>query len=299
MDRGGNMKFLNETIKTICQRASLRSFLDKEIPSNVLNQVLQAGVESASGGNLQPYSIIKITDKKKMKQIVDAGNLPFIADAPVNLLFCIDWHRTKRLCELEKAPFTADKAFTHFWISLQDTVIAAQSICTAADSVGLGTCYLGTVPQIPESIKVCKEIFKLPEGVFPVILVAMGYPEFKSNYRKKFRQNVLIHENEYKELSDAALTKACKEKYDGKRLKIVEDDKRVEKVLKTAFNSVGKKYTREIGQRMKESGELSSFQQIFGMHYCADQMPSSNKFQMESIKSFGFDIFEEFIKPEK
>jgi FMN reductase [NAD(P)H] len=292
------MHYLNETLKVICERASLRSFEDKEIPEEVLNQVLEAGVKSASGGNLQPYSIIKITDKTKMQKLVEAGNQAFIADAPVNLLFCIDWNRTRRLAELQNAPFTADKAFPHFWISFQDTIIAAQSVCTAADSVGLGSVYIGTVPQIPQSLQACKDLLNLPQGVFPVVMVTMGYPKDKPNYRKKFGQNVLIHDNEYKELSDTDLLNASSEKENGRKFKIVENDRRLEELYETARDSMGKDFADQMLKKIKDKGEIEIFQYIFGLHYGADFMPRQNESQIQSIKDSGFGVFDKFIAPE-
>jgi len=167
----------NKTIRLLHQRASCRGFSDKKIELDVLQYILESGVRAPTAGNLQPYSIIKIEkDETKQKLVELCEGQSFIAKAPVDLLFCIDFHRLKRWTELEVAPFTATNSFRHFWVSLQDTVICAQNICTAAESLGLGTVYIGSVL---ECFRELQEMFQLPKKVFPVVLLCLGYPKTK------------------------------------------------------------------------------------------------------------------------
>jgi len=126
----------NETIRLLHERSSCRSFENRPIPADVLETVLAAGVHAPTGGNLQPYSIIKTEDPTVKERLTKlCGDQPFIATAPVDLLFCIDYHRLGRWAQLSTAPYTATSSFRHFWIAFQDTIIAAQNICTAADAV--------------------------------------------------------------------------------------------------------------------------------------------------------------------
>ena len=128
--------YANETVKLLFERSSCRSFLDKTIPQEVLNAVLEAGTHSASAGNLQPYSIIKIENVENKLKLAEMCGQNFIGKAPVLLLFCLDLHRNERWAKLEVAPFTATSSFRHFWVSFQDTIICAQNICTAAEFNG-------------------------------------------------------------------------------------------------------------------------------------------------------------------
>lgn len=83
--------YKNETMRLLYERASCRAFKDEKIPEEVLNEILEAGIHGATGGNLQPYSIIKIEDKKAKKRLVTECDMQSIVEkAPVNLLFCID-----------------------------------------------------------------------------------------------------------------------------------------------------------------------------------------------------------------
>ena len=101
-------KYPNQTLKLLIQRASCRSFSNKKIPKNILQYILEAGIHSPSGGNLQPYSIIKVEKEKTKQKLAElCGRQEFIAKAPTNLLFCIDFHRLERWAKLKIAPFTA------------------------------------------------------------------------------------------------------------------------------------------------------------------------------------------------
>ena len=107
-------KYPNETLKLLIERASCRNFLAKKIPGKIMALVFEAGIHAATGGNLQPYSIIKIENIQTREKITGFCGQKFMKIAPVHLLFCIDWHRLQRWAELESAPFTATSAFRHF-----------------------------------------------------------------------------------------------------------------------------------------------------------------------------------------
>jgi FMN reductase [NAD(P)H] len=291
-------EYSNETIKLLNERASLRAFSDRKISDEVMDEILGAVTHSASGGNLQPFSIIKITDKEIMEKIVSFGNQSFIKTAPVNLLFCIDFYRIKRITQIEKAPFTAQKAFPHFWIAFQDTMIAAQTACIAADSLGLGSVYIGTIFTIPESLEGSVEVLELPEGVLPVVLVSMGYPKIQPPIAKKYGISTLVHENKYRKPSDEEMKKAVEEKYSSKILKVKDDDTRIEKIRSVCEKVENKEFADEVVNKIEETGVISTFQYRFGLHYNADFMPSMNETFVEMIKKRGFEIFEnpDFLK---
>jgi len=152
-------------------------FRDQTIPPDILETVLAAGLHAATGGNLQPYSIIQVEAEGSRQELAKLGDQAFIADAPVSLLFCIDYHRLARWADLLDAPFSATRSFRHFWIAFQDTIICAENICTAADALGLGSVYIGTVLEYFVRLR---EMFRLPDGVFPVVLLCLGYPRSAS-----------------------------------------------------------------------------------------------------------------------
>ncbi len=279
--------YSNETIRLLIERASCRSFSEKKIPEDVMLQVLRSGVHAATGGNLQPYSIIRIEEQATKEKLAHLNeDQMFIATAPVNLLFCIDWHRTERWARLEAAPFTAAESFRHFWISFQDTIIAAQNICTAADALGLGSVYVGTVM---ECIPQLREICKLPDKVFPVVLLSLGYPKVRPQPRRKLGVPSMVHNETYQDPSDAALLKSFNEKYPESRREITPE--RLEAIADVCRKTGGEELAETCIARIKQQGFISAVQYYFGLHYRADQMPTGNETFLKTMEEFGFGWF--------
>ncbi len=276
----------NETMRILIERASCRSFADKEIPEDVMHLILEAGIHSPTGGNLQPYSIIKIEDEEMRRRLAEMCWQDFMAKAPIHLLFCIDWHRIKRWAELEIAPFAATSAFRHFWISFQDTIICAQNICTAVDAMGLGSVYIGT---IMEFVREVKAMLQLPQAVFPVILLCLGYPKGKRHPRKKLGIEVVVHPERYRELDDQELIDAFNDKYEGMRVEIT--DERLEKISEVCEQVHGPEFAKRCIESIKERGYIKPVQRYFGLHYRADVMPDGNDTFLELMEESGYDWF--------
>jgi nitroreductase len=283
---------MNETIRLLHNRASCRAFSDKKIEPDILKSVLQAGINAPTGGNLQPYSIIKIEGEDKKKELVKlCGGQGFISKAPVNLLFCIDYHLIERWCKLEVAPFTARYSFRHFWIGFQDTIISAQNICTAADALGLGSVYIGTVLECFREIIT---LFKLPKGVFPVVLLCIGYPKTELKPAKKLGIDILVHDEEYQEINDDKLQKAYNEKYEGirHRWRNITEEKlaEIEEVCKEVH---GDEFARKCIDRIKEQGYINVPQNYFGLKYKANEHSKGNMEIVKIMKEAGLSPFED------
>jgi FMN reductase [NAD(P)H] len=287
VDGTTSRQYPNETLRLLMERASCRSFLEKPIPDDVLQAILEAGIHSATGGNLQPYSIIKITDAAT-KQELDklCGDQVFVATAPVDLLFCIDFHRLQRWAQLKKAPFAANRSFRHFWISFQDTIIAAQSICTAADALGLGSVYVGTVLECMRELRV---MFKLPDGVFPVVLLSLGYPKAYPSPKKKLGTSTVVHNGQYRDLPDGELLAAFEAKYpEWKKEVTAQRLATFERVCRALY---GEEYARECLEDVKANGHFNAVQNYFGLHYQADFMVDRNADFLQIAEEFGFGWF--------
>jgi FMN reductase [NAD(P)H] len=285
-------KYPNQTIKLLHERASCRSFLDKKIPADVMRYILEAGIHAATGGNLQPYSIIKIEKQATKKRIAKLAGQGFIAGAPVNLVFCIDWHRLERWAKLEMAPFTATSSFRHFWISFQDTMIAAQNICTAADAMGLGSVYIGTVMEFFPTLK---RMLKLPKGVIPIVLLCIGYPMKKLVPRSKLGIDAVVHNEKYNELSDKKLMDVFNEKYAGIKLDITSS--RLKMIEQVCREVAGEGFAKQSIEHIKKQGYISRTQMYFGLHYIANRMPLQNEKYLKIFENFGFNWFKKYRPP--
>jgi len=278
----------NETIRLLYERASCRSFEDKDVSDDVLNSILKAGIHAPTGGNLQPYSIIKIRDDAVRKKLGKMCGQEFIGEAPVNLLFCLDWHRLGRWAELESAPYTAPDSFIHFWIGFQDVVIAAQNICTAVDALGLGSVYIGTIFDFIDDTR---KMFDLPKGVLPVVLLSLGYPKHRPEPRKKLGLDMIVHDEKYRLPDDNKLLEAFGAKYPVKP-EITEE--RLEKIHNVVCRVQGSKAADECIEKIKERGYINFALRYFGLHYVADEMVSANEEYIGSIEKAGFKFFKPY-----
>lgn len=279
----------NETIRLLFERSSCRRFSEQKIPEDVLQTVLEAGTHAATAGNLQPYSIIKIEENENKEKLAEMCEQSFIGKAPVLLLFCLDLHRNERWAILETAPYTATSSFRHFWVSFQDTIICAQNICTAADSMGLGSVYIGSVIDRPAGLQT---MFKLPQGVFPVVLLCLGYPETRPKVAEKLGVDAIVHSEYYREMEDEQLLATYAKKYKSTRLPMTRE--RLETLLKVCREVNGEEFAEKCDKNVKAKGFINRAQYYFGLHYRADLMPVGNDEYLTLMEKFGFKWFKKY-----
>ncbi|MBN1354722.1 nitroreductase family protein [bacterium] len=278
----------NETLEILYNRASLRSYLDRDIPQEVMQKIYKAGKHAATGGNLQPVSIIEIRDREIRKKLGEMCWQNFMADAPVHLLFCIDLRRLQRWAALNRAPFTATRSIRTFWISFQDVIICAQNICTAADAIGLGSVYIGTIMEYLKDLKV---MFELPEGVLPVVLLCLGYPVKKPEISNKLDAQVFVHSEKYRELPDAELNDSYRRKYPRERFEMTEKTRRT--FLEVCTRVVGPDKAGEWLRKAEENGGFNMAQRYYALHYRADLMCQNNAEFIGILRDYGFGCFDE------
>lgn len=284
-----NGAYPNKTIELLYERASCRSLGEEPIPDETLDVVLAAAAHAATGGNLQPYSIIKVLDSEVRQRLMAlCGDQPFIGQAPVSLVFCIDFRRLERWAALEKAPFSARRAFRHFWISFQDVVICAQTVCTAANAMGLGAVYVGTVLECLEELR---DLLELPKGVFPVVMVCLGYPRGQLVPKQKLGVDVVVHDEVYREMTDEELLRAYDEKYGGQTFEATPE--RVDSIARACREVHGDDYAEEFLARVRRDGHLNTAQRVFGLNYPADEMPRRNRCIMSAARNAGLDWFDQ------
>ena len=169
----------NKTTELLHKRGSCRYFQDKPIPKETQGLILGAARHAPSAGNLQAFSIIKIQNPEKKEQLKKiCGNERFIGEAPLNLVICVDERRNKRWANLDYAPYTHSDVLYWFLMDFQLTGIIGQSICIAADSLGVGACYVGTATFMASRIA---ELLELPEK----ISVNLNHKDFKTRSLSK------------------------------------------------------------------------------------------------------------------
>ena len=220
---------MNDMIKCLTERKSIRSYTNQEISPDCKELILRAAMEAPTAGNQQLYTILDITSQGlKDRLAVTCDNQPFIAKGKMVLIFCADfqkWYQAFTLagCSPRK-PGPGD-----FLLAVEDAAIAAQNAVTAAESLGIGSCYIG---DIMENYEVHKELLGLPEFVFPALMLVFGYPTAQQKEREKPKRaplDFIVHENIYPHFSqeeirqiiadikgedfDSWMERFCKRKY--------------------------------------------------------------------------------------
>ena len=188
---------MNEILRQLHDRKSVRVYEDRAIEPDVKQAILEAAIQAPSAGNMALYTILDITDPEmKAKLAVSCDNQPFIATAPMVLIFCADYRRwydvfRDHVAEVRK-PDMGD-----LFLAEADTLIAAQNAVVAAHSFGLGSCYIG---DITENYEFHRELLNLPQYVVPAAMLCMGYPTAQQLSRPKPPRHAvadLVHENGY------------------------------------------------------------------------------------------------------
>ena len=185
---------MNNVIKQLLERKSMRAYEKQEIPQEDVQAILAAAVQAPTAGNMTLWTAIHVTDQKKKDALaVSCDNQPFIAKAPLVLVFCADYKRwfdlfkTIDLGEELRRPGEGD-----FLLAMSDTVIAAQSAVVAADALGYGSCYIG---DIMENCEAHRALLKLPsESEKMVAISAIAQQGMNVARTEKYIQELLTKE---------------------------------------------------------------------------------------------------------
>lgn len=196
---------MNSVIQQLHDRKSVRVYADRPIGEAEKQAILSAVVQAPSAGNMALYTILDITDPEiKQALSVSCDNQPFIASAPMVLIFCADYRRWyDAFCQYQQEVRKPDMG--DLFLAQADTLIAAQNAVVAAQSLGIGSCYIG---DITENCEYHQQLLKLPQYVTPTAMLCFGYPTQQQLDRPKpprFSTEDLVHENGYSMEKAAAM----------------------------------------------------------------------------------------------
>ncbi|MCU0459070.1 MAG: nitroreductase family protein [Bacteroidales bacterium] len=179
---------------TYFTRRTIRKYEPRDIDEGLLERLLTAGTRTSTTGNMQVYSII-VTRAAEMKQRLAPAhfNQPMVTEAPVVLTFCADFNRFNLWCRQRDAEPGYDN-FLSFMTAATDALLAAQTICNAAEEEGLGICYLGTATYNADRII---EALELPKGVVPVATVTLGWPAGIPEQPDRLPLEAVVHYEKY------------------------------------------------------------------------------------------------------
>ena len=181
-------------MKTIHTRRTIRKYQNREVPNELLNQLLASAMRTQTMGNLQLYSVV-ITRSNEMKAKLAPAhfNQPMVTEAPVVLTICADFNRTSTWARCRNANPGYDN-FLSFINAATDALLYTQTLCNLFDEEGLGYCYLGTTVYQPQQII---DVLRLPQLVMPVATITVGWPAEEPPLSDRLPLESFIHQETY------------------------------------------------------------------------------------------------------
>jgi nitroreductase len=200
---------MNETLNLIESRKSVRSYLHQAPSREERDAIVHAALRAPTAGNMMLYSILEIEDQAiKDRLAVTCDHQPFIAKAPLVLMFLADYQRwfdffkhsgVEELAQRMGTPLRRPQE-GDLMLAISDALIAAQTAVLAAESMGIGSCYIG---DIIENYEVHRELLQLPEYVFPIGMVCFGFPTENQKLRaqpSRYSESLIVFKDRYRRL---------------------------------------------------------------------------------------------------
>lgn len=198
-----------DTLHTLLSHKTIRKYKADPIPREMLNNILEAGFRASTTGNMQVYSVIVSEDPDRRKELCALHfNQKMVEQAPVLLTFCADFNRFNKWCHQRDADPGYDN-FLSFFTAAIDALLVAQNVAVAAESLGLGICYLGTTTYQADKLV---EFFNLPAGVVPVTTLVLGYPDEEPEQADRLPADGIVHYETYSDYSAERIDEIYSEK---------------------------------------------------------------------------------------
>ncbi len=184
----------NSTINQIRSHSSVRHYKADPLESSMVETIISAAQCASTSSNLQAYSVVAVTDlfaRTKFSEL--CGNQAHILEAPVFLAWCADLARLDLVCKLRGYSQVAEYT-ENFLIAAVDTSLAAQNAALAAESLGLGICYIGSIRN--NSMEII-ELLKLPKHTFPITGMTLGWPAKSETTKPRLPIHSVLHWESY------------------------------------------------------------------------------------------------------
>ncbi len=187
---------MNPVMQTMLDHRSIRSYQQRPIDTELLEQILRCGQAASSSSFIQAYSVLRVTEAEKRKTISSAaGEQRWVIEAAEFLVLCADLQRIQYACDKNGAGSLQGHT-EHFISATVDTALLAQNIMLAAESAGLGGVFIGGIRNDPQRVSEC---LQLPEQVYPVCGLCLGWPKQDVAVKPRMPLQAILHQDSYQQ----------------------------------------------------------------------------------------------------
>lgn len=192
---------MNPTIELLKSHRSIRKFKADPIDQTTVETLVQAGQSAATSSFIQACTVIQVSQGARRDALAEmAGNQAYVSQAPVFLVFCADMKRHRLACDMHGAEMQSGYTEQFLTASL-DCALFAQNVVVAAESLGLGSVYIG---GLRNRIADVAELLELPELVYPVFGLCLGYPAQDPEVKPRLPLSVVLKQERYDDSQDEA-----------------------------------------------------------------------------------------------
>jgi nitroreductase len=178
---------------------SIRKFTDEPVSDAMVNDIIGAGFAAATSSNLQGATVIRVRNPQTRAALAEAaGGQRYVEEAAAFFVWCADLHRSAVACEMAGGTFSPGMT-EHFIIATTDCGLAAQNAVVAAESLGLGVCYIGGIRNDPQRVS---DLLELPDQVYPLFGLCLGWPAQDPMLKPRLPLSVTLKEERYDNSDD-------------------------------------------------------------------------------------------------
>jgi nitroreductase len=194
----------NGVLANLLAHRSVRAYRPDPIPPRTVETLVAAAQSAPSSSNLQTWSVVVVEDQARKARLAEfAGGQKHIVEAPLFLVWLADLSRAERLAVRSERPDEGLHFLETFLVAVIDAALAAQNAVVAAESLGLGSVYIGAIRNKPRAVA---EELGLPPNVAAAFGLCIGYPDAArpAQVKPRLRQDVVIHHERYSAVNEEA-----------------------------------------------------------------------------------------------
>ena len=184
----------NPVLEVIHNHRSIRHYKPDTLPITIIETIVAAAQRASTSSNMQAWSVVAVSEPVKRQQLAKiCGNQSHISEAPLFLTWCADLFRLNQVCRLRGYKQVTNYV-ENFLVASMDAVVAAQTAALAAESLGLGICYIGSIRNDPQAVI---DLLDLPKLTFPITGMTIGYPDGDEQIKPRLGMEAVLHRETY------------------------------------------------------------------------------------------------------